>query len=145
MCVDVSHVLKGQQFMTFMVFLLFSFLMTGRYCCCTVHHPLHSYHGLLSFKKLSFPPPLWLSYTFSSFYFKHKTSRGDGTYAGIHTNSSCEEILNEGQRFRWREPTLPRLMYEQLRESMYNLSFFQNSTWNLHWTCSKKKKKKIKK
>ncbi|KAF4106584.1 hypothetical protein G5714_012574 [Onychostoma macrolepis] len=30
--------------------------------------------------------PLWLSYTFSLFYFKHKTSRGDGTYAGIHTN-----------------------------------------------------------
>ncbi len=41
---------------------------------------------LLPFKKLSFPPPLWLSYTFSSFYFKHKTFRGDGTYAGIHTN-----------------------------------------------------------
>ncbi len=49
MCVDVSHVLNGQQFMTFMVFLLFSFLMTGRYCCCIVHpkHPLHSYHGFV--------------------------------------------------------------------------------------------------
>ncbi|KAF4108404.1 hypothetical protein G5714_011163 [Onychostoma macrolepis] len=31
--------------------------------------------------------PLWLSYTFPLFYFKHKTSRGDGTYAGIHTNA----------------------------------------------------------
>ncbi len=48
---------------------------------------------LLSFKKLSFPPPLWLSYTFSSFYFKHKTFRGDGTYAGIHTN--VRNICNE--------------------------------------------------
>ncbi len=45
----VSHVLKGQQFMTFIVFLLFSFLMTGRYCFCIVHpkHPLHSYHGFV--------------------------------------------------------------------------------------------------
>ncbi len=48
-----------------------------------------------------------------------------------HFQSSCEEILNEGQRFRQREPTLPRLMYEQLRESMYNLSFFQISTWSI--------------
>ncbi len=49
MCVEVSHVLKGQQFMTFMVFLLFYFIMTGRYCCCIVHpkHPLHSYHGFV--------------------------------------------------------------------------------------------------
>ncbi len=46
MCVDVSHVLKGPQFMTFMGF---PFLMTGRYCCCTVHpnHPLHSHHGFV--------------------------------------------------------------------------------------------------
>ncbi len=27
-----------------------------------------------------------------------------------HFQSSCEEILNEGQRFRWREPTVPRLI-----------------------------------
>ncbi len=35
--------------MTFILFLLFSFLMTGLNCCCTVHpkHPLHSYHGFV--------------------------------------------------------------------------------------------------
>ncbi len=41
---------------------------------------------LLPFKKLSFPPPLWLSYTFSSFYLNIKHPEENGTYAGIHTN-----------------------------------------------------------
>ncbi len=48
---------------------------------------------LLPFKKLSFPPPLWLSYTFSSFYFKHKTSRGEWH---LRWNSyKCKEHNNE--------------------------------------------------
>ncbi len=65
---DVSHVLKGQQLTTFMVFLLISFLMTGRYRCCVVHpnHPLHSYHGFVF---------CFVYYRYSFYLWKHMGSK----------------------------------------------------------------------
>ncbi len=61
-----------------------------------------------------------------------------------HFQSSCEEILNKGQRFKWSEPTIQRLMCEQLRESMYNLSSFSsNLNMELGLNMQQKKKKVV--
>ncbi len=67
MCVDVSHVLKGQQFMIFMVF-LFYFLMAGLSCCCILHpkHPLHSYHGFVF---------CFVYYRYSFYLWKHMVAK----------------------------------------------------------------------
>ncbi len=64
------------------------------------------------------------------------------TFISYNIQSSCEEILNKGQSFKWSEPTLRRPMYEQLQESMYNLSFFPNLNMELGLNMQQKKKEK---